>query len=609
MICPKCHSVYNANPANPPTACSRCGASLRRIATAPGTAPRPTAATGKGNRFGLYFLGCTGLLIGLMIISLLGGAGAWWYLAREVALTHTDYYGKIVVPKTQTLRYVDQYTNEGVKITPSSDTPSRISTALFDGLAEYNNENAELTPSLAATWDKNTDATVWTFHLRKNAVWSDGTPLTANDFIYSWRRLLAPGQNVFYQELFLIRNAKKFNDFKAGPDELGVRAVDDHTLEVKLEQPVPYFDKLIAISIFRPVPKHAIEKHGLNWDKPENLVTSGAFKISSWSDSEVVLVRNEKFWDAANVRLEKIVIPSFPPKDEDDTDFVFAPGRAYEQGQLDVTVKYLTDDAAYENKKDFIESPRMSVRYFYINTRIKPFTDIRVRRALNLAINREEIKAAHYGIDGTPARTLIPRIDGYDGPGDLKFDPEEAQRLLSQAGYPRGNGFPVIDILIYDTYYNQQRAEFVKNRLKKELGITAEIKSMKWSQFLRARDEGNYKGLALSGWQAFYNDPMDFLNVFRDEENPSGWSDKKFADLLARSDRETDGAERFRILKAAEEKLLTDHPIIPLTFNTSTYLTKPYVRGFAINPFGEINWRQVYIDTEFGPDSFGERAE
>ncbi len=358
QVCRKCGEVISNNFNETLSFCTNCGAginlsppadkSLPKVNAERLYSPTPQNYNAKSGRKGLYYLfGCLGLLIGGAILSGVGFYGYYLWSAKK-----SEDSGKIAAPKLQTVRFI---TNEPESLDPQLNAEAMVRNALFDGLAEYNNKNADLTPSLATSWEKNSDATVWTFYLRKDAKWSDGKPITANDFVYSWKRLLSLDEKSSYNAylLFNIKNAELYNSKKAKAEDVGVRAIDDYTLEVMMEKPTPYFYKQIALTALRPVPQAAIEKFGKDWTKPENIVTSGAFKLKEFSPkNQIVVERNPQFWNNADTKLEKIVFISYD-KVPDGGEFPEKSFKRYESGETDAVIITSEPDESIRKRSGF----------------------------------------------------------------------------------------------------------------------------------------------------------------------------------------------------------------------------------------------------------------
>ncbi len=548
-----------------------------------------------------YVFGCLGLAFGAILLGGIGILGYWWWSSSQAEkdVGNTEYYGKIVLPKSQVVRFMTALDDpDSLDPQQSGIYESAITSALFDGLVEYNNQNADLTPSLATRWENNADATVWTFHLRREAKWSDGKPITASDFVYSWRRALNPdlkNRNAFV--LYHIKNAERFNTKQATAEDVGMQVIDDYTLQVTLERPTPFFIKTIAESVFRPVPQQMVEKFGKDWTKPENIVSSGAFKLAEWTaKKQIVVERNPQFWDNANTKLEKIIFLStqinsageFEPTD---------PLELYKNGEIDASLRVSSrNDKSSLTKKDYLSAKWNSIEFITVNTTVKPFDNTRVRRALSLAIDRERLKEK--GLSNYPTTSFTPEIKGYENAKGTGYNPVEARRLLAEAGFPGGSGFPEIEYIYNTNERNRDLVQFVQEQWQKELGVKVKLVNMEFKDFLKKRNALDYKGVARDGWIGDFLDPYTFLRlpVLEKNGNGTGWIDKKYVEMIEKSNLETDETKRYRMLHEAEKYLLEQQPIIPLYVGVSGILCKPYVKNLLPNPLRQINWREVYID-------------
>ena len=601
LICQKCGGEISNEFGVTLTYCTNCGASIKNLQTEKTVALNevPTLVSPKPANFNSppnskttrNVLGCLGVGFAAILLSAIGIFGYWYW--SEKKSVNPEYFGKIVPPKSQTVRVINF---EADSLDPHLRNESMIINALFDGLAEYNNQNADLSPSLATSWEKNADATVWTFHLRKEAKWSDGKPITAHDFVYSWRRALNPDPKIsrYADLLYSIKNAERYHTKKATAEDVGVRAIDDFTLQVTMEKPTGYFDKMIGMSVFRPVPQTAIEKFGENWTKPENIVTSGAFKLTELTPKkQTVIERNPQFWDNANTKLEKIVFISHEKTSLLSSEPIDAVDY-YEKGEADVTFVLRSPNKDFKTKKDFTRTKVNGTNFIYVNTTIKPFSDVRVRRALSLAINREQLQEK--GLANVPTYSFTPEFKGYENAKTENFNPVEARKLLAEAGFANGNNFPELEFLFTNNESNRVIAEFLQEQWQREFGIKVTLKHQEFRDYLTNMNKQNYGGVALGGWIGDYSDPASFLSLFQEEKNYSGWNDSRLREMLAKANIEIDATKRYKLLSEAEKYLIEQQPIIPLANQIYSMLCKPYIKNLAPNSLEQINWREVYVD-------------
>lgn len=464
----------------------------------------------------------------------------------------------------------------------SETAGSTIGMNLFEGLLVYAPDNGPPRPGVAERWESS-DSRTWTFHLRGDARWSNGRAVTAGDFAYSWQRGLEPAtasRNA--QQLWFIEGAKEFNtgalrDFS----KVGVRVVDDRTLEVTLVGPTPFFPKVLPYIAYAPVPREAIEAHGDAWTRPENIVTNGAFHLTENKLRErLVMKKSPTYWDAASVRLSGAVVLH----SESETNA----WQLYEQGKVHWTPGTVPTDKIpllmASGRPDFHTHPYMCVYYYLFRTDRPPFNDVELRRALNRATDKERI-TKHITRGGqTPATHLVPPMFaemGYESPEGDAFDPEEASRLLAEAGYPGGKGLPSLEI-IYNTLEGHRLiAESIQRNLKDVLGVQATLSNMEWKSLLKRLNEGEFQ-IARGSWCADYADPYNFLQVFHSqgESNYAAYKNPEYDALLDRVRQTGDVGERNALMAQAEAIINRDLPILPLYFYTRSYLLKPWVRGF-----------------------------
>jgi len=570
------------------------------------------------------------------------------------AASHGKYFGKVAPADGQQLRYISGSEPESLDPHISTGQPeARIYLALYDGLTEIHPQDSSAIPSMAESWDSSNQNTEFLFHLRANLRWSDGQPITASDFVWSLRRALAPAlaaraaymaYDIEYAQAYneggvFVRDAKTGTllpdpaspshhlvlpgDQKAREralaaedlafarghqlvpvkaEDVGIEAVDARTLRLRLMRPIPFLPGLLTHQFFRPVPRQAIEKYGDAWTRPEHIVTSGAFTLQTWRPYDrLIAVRNPMFWDAARVKLDRI---TFYPMDDYTTMM-----NLYKAGDVDGVFNHVPPAAWVDDLRgyqDYMDKPEIATEYYMYNTTRPPLTDVRVRKALNMAIDK--VALARYRRTQKPLTAFTPEgiFPSYPRPEGDPFDPTHAKALLAQAGYRDGTGaydpskVPVGDLeLSYNTAdSNRQVAEFVQAQWKQNLGLTISIKNMEWKTFLATRAALDYKGIARAGWIGDYMDPYSFLALFTTVagDNGTGWLDRKYVAILEAANRETDPQKRFEKLAEAEKMLLDVQPVIPLTTQATNWMKKPYVKGMYANPQDLFAWKFVYIE-------------
>ena len=647
------------------------------------------------------------LLGGLAIASLVFGA-----ISCRVTATTGDFYGDTTPPRQNILRYVNGDEPESLDPPISTGQPeARIYMALYQGLIDYDPKTLNAIPALAERWDINNDSSEFVFHLRRNAVWSNGDPITAQDFVYSARRGLSPElasknaylayyityaeaynrKAVFVQDSqtqqFVLETdvadsssatpaantsgaspsvASEYSSGSVGPfpepdgkpkpgadsafhqfmhspprltlpgDEtarnkllaknpklqsavknkqfvpvtsadIGVEAADDYTVRISLSQPAAYFLGLLGHQLFRLAPRKIIEQYGEQWTKPEHIVTCGPFKLKAWLPySEVVVERDPMYWDAANVHLDEI---HFFVSADNPTSL-----NLYKVGEADAVLNHGVPNAwlqVVRPKKDYMDGAEAAIAFININVTKPPMNDLRVRRAFNMAIDK--INYAKSRLVTKPLSAFTPEgiFVGYPQPKGEAFDPEQARKLLGEAGFPvtkqadgssQCQAFPVKEVeFIFNTNSsNKAMAEFMQAQWKQNLGITVPLRSMEFKTFLPARSKLEYKGFAIGLWSADYMDPFTFLGLFStpDGSNGSGWFDPKYVDMLNEANRTLDQHQRYELLAKAEKYMLDNQPVIPIETFAVNWLKKPYVKGMYPNAASLYPWKFVYIERD-----------
>lgn len=438
----------------------------------------------------------------------------------------------------------------------------RIVNALFEGLTRLDRQGRS-GPGVAESWTISPDARTYTFKLRPDARWSDGSPVTAHDFVASWRRTLTPETAASYNyQLFYVKNAKDFADGKLTDfSQVGVRALDDRTLEVTLENPTPFFLELCATPPLQPVPIRVVEREGDDWIKPGKMVNNGAFLLDAWRiNDRVRLRRNPHYWDRANVQLETV---DALPISKANVAFNF-----YASGEADLALdKGLAPTALLEELKkrpDFHSAPFFGNYFLRFNCAAGAFRDERVRRAFSLAVDKKRIVTKITRAGEEPADSLVPPgIEGYVSPEGLAYDPDEARRLLAEAGFPGGEGFPLTRYLYSEGELNEAIAVELQSMWQATLGVKVALARQEWKVYLNSLNSLDYD-IARSTWVGDYPDPNTFLDMFvtGGGNNRTGWSDSKYDALITEAARESDPAKRFAVLARAEELLIAKQSVI-----------------------------------------------
>lgn len=464
----------------------------------------------------------------------------------------------------------------------------RVVGALFEGLTRFNPVNAKPIPGLAESWDISDDGKTYIFHLRDKLVWSTGEPITADDVVYSWRRALDPLTASDYAgQLYYVKNGEAFNTGKTNSvtgkrytgEDVGVFALDKRTVKVELEGPTPFFLDLCCFRTLAVVPRQAIEKYGDRWLMEKPLPTSAAYTLDFWRIHDRIRVRkNPLYWDAAHVENE--VVDLLP------TESATTALNLYETGEADVIWdKNLVPSELMDvlKNRSYVHTYNYLGTYFLrFNLTRKPFDDVRVRKALALALDKRRFVERITRSGEQPASCLTPPgMEGYKSPEGLGYDPEQARKLLAEAGYPGGKGFPTFSYLFNTSEMHKQVAVEMQEMWKKELGINMELRQTEWKVYLSAQSQLDYD-LSRSSWIGDYVDPNTFLDMFMSNNgnNRTGWKNPHYDDLMRQANQERDPVKRAQLMHDAEVLLVReDVPIAPLFFYVGVNIFDPKVVG------------------------------
>ncbi len=622
--------------------------------------------------------------VGLTVVGIVVLAGTVWAL-RASQLPPADF----TFSNLGEIKTVDP-----ALVTGASE--GRVVEALFEGLTTWHAENLTPQPGVAYRWEISEDALTYRFFLRPEACWSDGTPVTAEDFIWSFRRFLHPETAAEYAaELWYIEGAKKYTTgqvelgepvevelhtkppgalpFAAGvivrgklvglwdqsglrvlPEwqgelatwsrgkpaydlstpvffvevdgqlrrfqkgaqlagtedyrwllydfqAVGIRAVDPYRLEIRLRHPVPYFLSLMGFYPFSPVPRHRVERYGFpEWTKPGKIVSNGPFVLQFRRIRDRIrLVKNPYYWNRDAVRLEVVDILAV----ESYTTNL----NLYFTEQVDWIPTVPPEVVAELRKRrpnEFRSFPLLGTYYYLLNTGRPPLDDVRVRRALAMAIDREQIVEKVVRGGQRPLQSMVPEIisryvPGYRPQQGPTFNVAEARRLLAEAGYPGGRNFPPIDILYNTSEAHQAIAELVQSQWQQHLGIKVGLRNQEWAAYLSSRRRGEFS-VARAGWIGDYVDPVTFLDMFSGESplNNTRWNNPEYNQLLEEARLERDPLVRLQLLERAERILMDELPAIPLYEYVSQNLVRPYVRGFFDNPKDFHPLKYIWIDQQ-----------
>lgn len=473
----------------------------------------------------------------------------------------------------------------------------------FEGLVTYD-ASGEIVPGNAESWDINDDLTVFTFHLREGLKWSDGTDLTANDYVYSALRVLTPATTAQYLDMFTgyVVGAQEYYDGTGAAEDVGVKALDDLTLEFTLKDPCPYFIDLVSMWVFDPVNQATIEANGDKWTAAaDTYICNGPFKISEINMGEsIVLVKNENYWNAENVTLDKVTFRYIM-----DTSTALT---AYESGEVDGARSIPSSDYARLRAQN--AGVQVSTSYgtvFYdINCAKEPFDNVLVRKALNLAIDRTALINNVAQVPAEPAYSFLAPgyvVDGKDiteGRSTFELsetaDPEAAQAALAEAGYPNGEGFPTLQLSYYSDDNVKKIAEAIAEMWQKNLGITVEVSSADWAVFYDAVQAGDYD-VAAMGWSADYLNPMSFLPLAytNDVSNNVFYSNADYDAAVDEVKKEKDPAAFAEKVIAADAIASAEYPFLTLYYKSNNYLLKDYVQGVYMTASGNYYFKDAKV--------------
>jgi len=481
---------------------------------------------------------------------------------------------------TQVFRYADsetEYLDPGLC---AESACGRLLPNLFEGLTVLAPDDGPPRPGVAERWEAEQNDTLWTFHLRPDATWSDGTALTAHDFEYAWQRVADPSTaSKVAQYTWYLLDGREVVAGELPVERLGVTALDDHTLMVELEAPTHYLLELLATPGFAPVPRHVVEPLGSRWVRPENIVGNGAFVLTEWVPLDHLRVeRNPRYHGADEVALDAVEIAI--------VEDVGARYKMYVADELDwlYSVPHAYVPRLKHSREDFHIAEYLASYYYMCNVGRPPLDDVRVRRALNLAIDKSAIVRHITRAEERPGRNVVPRIPGYDGPRGPSYDPVRARELLAEAGYPGGVGFPHLEISFNASDEHRLMAEAILGMWNEQLGLDVGLRTLDWTAYLQRQELGDFD-IARSGWIGDYRDPMAFLEPWycAGSNNPTGYCEPEFDALLNQARTDHNPTRRGRHLRAAEEILLRDVPLLPIYHYTMPYLLAPRVRGFEEN--------------------------
>ena len=488
----------------------------------------------------------------------------------------------------------------------SSVSAHNVIIALIEGLVSEDPKTLKPLPGVAESWDISEDGLLYTFHIRKNAKWSNGDPVTAHDFVYSYRRILNPNLASQYASMLHgLKNARKYHEegLKWEEAKVGAVAINNHTLQLTLENPTPYFLELL--NHYSWFPAHpptikkfdAFEKQGTPWTRPGNYVGNGPFILSEHKVNSVIEVKkNPNYWDAETVSLEAI---RFYPIESADTE-----ERAFRSGFLHLTQTVSPDriDFLKQNHPEVIHfEPYLGTYFYRFNLEEPPFDDVRIRLAFNLATDRQAIVEKVTKGGQVPARCFTPPgTGGFSPESRFRFDPQEAKALIQDYLDEKGlKSLPKIELKYNTSEGHKKVAEALQGMWKNHLGAEIQLLNMEWKVFLSTIEKRDFS-LARAGWIGDYVDANTFLHMWRtgDGHNNTGWSNARYDELLELAAKESDSEKRFSYFEECE-KLLSEHaPILPIYFYVHVTLRSPTVKGWHPTLLDHHPYKYVRLQNE-----------
>ncbi len=485
----------------------------------------------------------------------------------------------VVAPKSKVLNIATVGDPETLDVGKMSGVPEgRIAFNAFEGLWMPAQETGPPVYGVAQSHTVSEDRLTWTIQLRKDARWSNGDPVKAEDFVWAWRRVATPGFEADYAE---------FMDFIAGMEawrkggltdwsQVGVKTEGDHTIIVTLVNPTPFFPELMAFYTFFPVHRPTVEKFAEKWTEPENIVSNGPYMLKEYKlQQHLILERNPHYWDAGAIKIDSIKVHILK-----DT---ITQLNAFKEGKLDVVEGGIpvSNVPQWKGKPEFRLDPLLGTYYYRINVKANEALGKKaVRQALALAIDRESLATLTMkGLYG-PSKGFVPPMEGHTSTTELNYDPKKARELLAEAGYPEGKGFPETTLLFNTNENHKLIAEIMQDTWKRELGLNIKLENKEWKTYLQAIDDMSYE-VARAGWIGDYADPTTFLAIFTtgNGNNDTGWGNPQFDTLIKGAFAERDDAARRKMLEEAEAILMDELPVIPVYFYKNPLLIAARVEG------------------------------
>ncbi|MBI2335378.1 MAG: peptide ABC transporter substrate-binding protein [Deltaproteobacteria bacterium] len=465
----------------------------------------------------------------------------------------------------------------------------QILNQLMEGLTAFD-ENLKPTPAIAQSWKISPDGKIYTFYLNPNYRWSDGKPVTAHDFVYSWTRLLDPKTAAEYAYyLFDVEGAQEFNQDKLkDATQLGFKALNAHTLEVRLHKPIVFFPSLTTFMVTFPLRQDIVEQHGSHWTDPKNIQTCGPYQLQEWwHQYRLQLKTNPHYGGLPKPKIEKLRI--YVVQDPSTTLAL------YESGQLDIALLPPIALSQYRHHPELISQTKLRGYYLGFNIRKSPVHDVRIRRALSMALDKSPLPQILKGGEQITSAWIPPGLLGYEENAGIRFDPEQAKALLAEAS---SKSLPPLTLVFNSDPLNKKIAEWAQAQWKKHLNLNVELENQEWKSYL-AQLAQDPPALFRLGWGADYPDPDNFMNLFTQYSgnNHTGWKNPQYDTLIAQAAVEKDVQKRIQAYHQAQKLLLEDQTvIIPLFIATQNILVKKSVRNFKPLPLDFVYYKLVSKD-------------
>ena len=459
-------------------------------------------------------------------------------------------------------------------------------------------------PGTAESWSISDDGKEYIFKLNKNAKWSNGDPVTADDFVWSWKRILTASLGSQYPDMlyYLVGAYEYHNGQIDNFDEVGVKALDSHTLKVNLKNPTPFFIGLLSHYSTWPVHKETVLKHGDiddrngEWTRPGNFVCNGPFQLKTWElNNKIVVEKNPHYYDASMVRLNEIHY--YPVSN------VMTEDRMFRAGQLHLTSSMPTQKCPIyieEKNPNLKIDPYMGTYFYRINTENETLSDVRVRKALAYSIDRQLLVDKVTQCGQIPAYSFTPPgSNGYQPSTEIPYDPVLAKQLLAEAGYSSDNPFPKLEILFNTNEGHRKVALAIQQMWQNELGIEVELVNQDWKVYLSREMVGDFQ-ISRAGWIGDYEDPNTFLDLMRPNRgnNKTGWENMDFDALVEEANTINDQEKRYELLNEAEKILIDNMPIIPLYTYVRVYQLSPDVKGFNPHILDHHHPKFIYLERD-----------